>query len=268
MSSTSVREQVLNEVDYSQTGYANRELATPIGRQIPAQYVVRGHIVSFGLEKKNGKGFGAFGVNLGSKKTEMDVKMQLTLEETATGRIVKSYNEQLSFSSKGSAISLDAAGLASSLASFTNDIGKLATLQKVAGTGLQATGNSYYESPLGEVFGVVINRLVERLSRDVGGKPWTSVVVSVVNKNVVVRGGRDVGLKKGDALEVVRSTKELVDPETGLSLGNISAPSAILVVNTVQEKVSICTYKGNAKISRGDKCILTDVTTESENLGE
>ncbi len=262
------RDEILNELDYSQTSYANRELAHPVGRQIPAKYVVRGHVISFGLEKKNGKGFGAFGVNLGSKKTEMDLKMQLTLEEIATGNIVKSYTEGLRFSSKGAAIGIDAAGIASSLASFTSDIDKLKVLQKVAGTGVQFTKDSYYESPLGEVFGVVVNRLVERLAGDMVGKTWTGVVVSVVDKNVVVRGGKDVGLKKGDALQVIKSTKELVDPETGLSLGSISAPNAILVVNTVQEKVSICTYKGSARISRGDKCVLTNVRTENENIGE
>lgn len=250
------RDEILNEVDFSQTAYVNEELATQVGRQVPAEYIVRGHVVSFGQEKKDGGGLGMFGVKVGSHKTSIGVRMQLSCEEVATGAVVGSFTDDVTYCSKGSAFGFDVGALASGLSAFTNDLGKLGSLQKLAGTGLEITERSYCESPVGEVLGLVTNRLVEQLCACMEDVAWASVVISTLDDNAVIRGGGDVGLRPGDILAVFKSTGELIDPETGLSLGRISAPIGFLTVTSVQEKVSICTYRGNDKPSRGDKCIL------------
>ena len=77
-----------------------------------------------------------------------------------------------------------------------------------------------------------------------------------MDDNAIVRGGTDVGLRPGDVLDVFQSTSELIDPETGLSLGRASAPIGTVTVNEVRDKFSICTFRGEDKPSRGDKCTL------------
>jgi len=251
------RDELLNEVDYSQTAYVNREISTEVGRQIPADYIVRGHIMSFGQTQSGGGGFGAFGVKMGSKKTTISLKMQLTVEEVVTGITTESFTEELEYQNKGSALSLNVGELASGLSGFAADMESLGTLSKIAGTGVQMSNNSYYESPVGEIFGIVVNRLVEQLVRNNDQKPWSSVIVTIMDDRAIVRGGLDVGLHRGDVLDVFKSTNDLIDPESGLSLGQISAPIGRVVIDEVQDKVSIATYMGDGAPERGDRCELT-----------
>lgn len=251
---TRSRDENLNEIDFGRSGYANPNQAAPVGLQVPAEYIVRGHILSVGMDEKKGKGFGLSGIKVGSTKTEITMKMQLTLEEIATGITLNSFEQELKYSKGGRSFGVDVRGIASGLSTLTQNLDKLQTLNKVAGSGLEFSTNTYYESPFGEVIGMITNRLVEDLSNEIGVVPWSSVIVTVSGDNAVIRGGRDVGLQPGQTLTVYKSTGDLIDPETGERLGNLSAPVGELTVNQVDERVSVCAYSGKGRPQPGDRC--------------
>ena len=60
----------------------------------------------------------------------------------------------------------------------------------------------------------------------------------------------------GDRLQVLRKGEELIDPETGISLGSEDAVIGSATVSQVQEKFSIASLEGSTpQVERGDKVV-------------
>ena len=62
----------------------------------------------------------------------------------------------------------------------------------------------------------------------------------------------------GDELNVMSKGEELIDPDTGISLGSSDTKIGSVRVDTAQEKFSIASVVGmNGKPKRGDKVVST-----------
>jgi hypothetical protein len=77
-------------------------------------------------------------------------------------------------------------------------------------------------------------------------------VVTVREGQVYVNAGSESGIQAGDILEVFRVGEELVDPETGLNLGQIEEKLGQLEVTSVEEKFSIARTIGEFACERSD----------------
>jgi hypothetical protein len=69
----------------------------------------------------------------------------------------------------------------------------------------------------------------------------------------------------GDHLQIMRKGHELIDPDTGISLGGSMTPPGEIEVTQVQEKFSIARPLSlNGTPERGDKVVATTVAAPLE----
>ena len=80
----------------------------------------------------------------------------------------------------------------------------------------------------------------------------SSRVVTVRDGQVYINAGSNSGIEAGDVLAVFRIGEELVDPETGLNLGQIEEKLGELEVAAVEEKFSIARTLGEFACERND----------------
>jgi len=110
----------------------------------------------------------------------------------------------------------------------------------------------FNDTPLGEATRAAVAEAVEKIIAEIGDEPWTGRVVTVREGQVYVNAGSESGIRTGDVLEVARVGEELVDPETGLNLGQIEETLGQLEVVSVEEKFSIARPMGEFACERND----------------
>lgn len=250
------RDEVLNEQDFARSGYGNREAAARGGRLISARYLAKATVVDFDLATRSGAGVSAFGVNFSKNKARSKLVMELRLVDTESGEIVDVVRTTKSFGADAMQFRLNLAETASSLVPFTGG-GAIDDLEKLASAGISVAKNGFVQSPIGELFALAINDLVEKLLDRIADKPWQSIVVQVQDHDrVLIRGGADVGLETGAVFDVLKAGPDLIDPETGEVLERSTSRIGIIQVVEVRERVSLATILHGSGVTRGDRCEL------------
>ena len=124
--------------------------------------------------------------------------------------------------------------------------------------------SSYSKTPVGQAVIAGINQAVFELIKQVGAKPPEGSIVKADALQIYTNLGQD-SVAVGDRLQVLRKGEELIDPETGISLGGSSTVIGEIEVNQVQEKFSIAapvTMSGSPE--RGDKVVGTKIAAPLE----
>ena len=117
--------------------------------------------------------------------------------------------------------------------------------------------SSYARTPIGQAVIAGANKGVYELVKHIGADPPSGSVVRVEGSRVWVNLGRGV-VAAGDELRVVSKGEELIDPETGLSLGSMDAELGSVRVAVVQDQFSIAeTISMSGTPSRGDRVVST-----------
>lgn len=98
--------------------------------------------------------------------------------------------------------------------------------------------NSYSKTPVGQAVIAGINQAVFELIKQVGAKPPEGSVVKADAAQIYTNLGSD-SVAVGDRLQVLKKGEELIDPETGISLGGSMTSLGDIEVSQVQEKFSI-----------------------------
>lgn len=117
--------------------------------------------------------------------------------------------------------------------------------------------SNYSKTPIGQAVIAGVNQAVFELIKQVGAKPPQGAIVKADPGQIYLNLGQD-SVAVGDRLQVLRKGEELIDPETGISLGGSSTVIGEVQVNQVQEKFSIAaplTMHGVPE--RGDKVVGT-----------
>ncbi len=119
--------------------------------------------------------------------------------------------------------------------------------------------SSYSKTPVGQAVIAGINQAVFELIKQVGAKPPEGSIVKADALQIYTNLGQD-SVAVGDRLQVLRKGEELIDPETGISLGGISTVIGEIEVTQVQEKFSIASpVSMNGSPERGDKVVGTKI---------
>lgn len=93
--------------------------------------------------------------------------------------------------------------------------------------------------------------------KQIGSTPATGSVVQAKGDRVWLNLGTAV-VSVGDVLTVVSRGEELIDPETGLSLGSMDTSIGDIRVTDVQEKFSVAEIMSiDGEVNRGDKVVST-----------
>ncbi len=98
--------------------------------------------------------------------------------------------------------------------------------------------STYSKTPIGQAVIAGVNQAVFELIKEIGAKPAEGSVVKADPGQIYLNLGQD-SVALGDRLQVLRKGEELIDPETGISLGGSSTVIGEIQVNQVQEKFSI-----------------------------
>ena len=231
--------KALKEQDFGASGRVTSQSAAKIGKVIGAETLVQAVVTEYApdFEGKSG-GLGGLtdgllgGVKLG-KKNSM-VAMNFRLFDAETGEIT--FTKQVQAIVGETSFGFGAIGF---------------------GSGGAAGGafESFSKTPIGRAVIACINKGVYELVKEVGAQPAAGKIVKVSGNTVYVNIGEDA-LNVGDTLTVKAVGEELVDPETGISLGAMETEVGRLRVGKTAEKFSIATVVSkNGQFGRGDKVI-------------
>ncbi len=104
--------------------------------------------------------------------------------------------------------------------------------------GLGGFLNNYSKTPVGQAVIAGVNQAVFELIKQVGAKPPQGSIVKADAAQIYTNLGAD-SVAVGDRLQVLKKGEELIDPETGISLGGSMTSLGDIEVSQVQEKFSI-----------------------------
>ena len=232
-------DKVLKEQDFGASGRVSNASAAKIGKVLGAETLVQAVVTHYAPDFE-GKGGSLGGITDGllgglsiSKKSSL-VGMNFRMFDAETGEItftkqVKAVVGDTSFGFGGIGWGSDGA----------------------AGGAF----NSFSKTPIGRAVIACVNKGVYELVKEIGAQPPSGKIVKVSGNKVYVNIGGDA-LSAGDTLTVVALGEELVDPETGISLGQTETTVAKLQVAKTTEKFSIATVASrNGSFGRGDKVV-------------
>ena len=106
----------------------------------------------------------------------------------------------------------------------------------------------------GETETELLKRAVRKLARGLDKIPWTGKIADVEGDTVYINAGKNVGIQKGDEFTVFSLGREITDPESGNIIGYKEQEVGLVVVDTVQNKISRAKVaRGMGMIKEGDK---------------
>ena len=124
--------------------------------------------------------------------------------------------------------------------------------------------SSYSRTPIGQAVIAGVNEGVYDLAQQIGTQPATGSVVKAEGNQVWLNLGSGA-VKMGDRLEVKRKGEELIDPDTGISLGSSDTTLGEIEVTQVQEQFSIARVVAlSSNATRGDVVVSRVAPTSIE----
>jgi curli biogenesis system outer membrane secretion channel CsgG len=242
---------VLGEQDLAASGRVAKPSGAQTGNVLGAQYLVQ--VVITDYEAKTSGTDGAVGGLLKSKvpilggvkagKSTGRVGINVRLIDAETSEIT--FTKQIEAVINESNIGFGGVGFGSDLA-------------------LGGFLNSYSKTPVGQAVIAGINQGVFELVKEIGARPPRGSIVKADPTQIYLNLGQDV-VAPGDRLSVQRMGEELIDPETGISLGGSMTNLGEIEVTQVQEKFSIARPVSlNGTPQRSDVVIGTKVAEPLE----
>lgn len=240
-----VLNEALAEQDLGASGRISAPSAAKIGKVLGAQYLLQAVITNYeqGVESKTsalggllggaiGGTAGALVSGLGVSSSKGVVGMNLRLIDAQTSEIV--FSEQVETDLSESGITYGG-GIALSSAALGGFVSK------------------YSKTPVGRAVIAASNKGVYELIKQIGAKSASGSVVKADTNKVYINMGAG-SVDEGEILNVLKKGVQLIDPETGISLGSEDEYIGSIRVRTVKEKFSIAEGQNiqMASISRGD----------------
>lgn len=224
---TDMRNAAMGEQDLAKSGRTAGGDKTPVtGNLSPAQLLVKGEITHFQASTTGGNagvGIGGFRVGVGGDQAEINAVVYVV--DSTTGQIVAS-KRVVGVAKKGGLT------LGFTDRNWNADLG------------------GFKKTNVGKAVEAAIDEAVAFISSKVKDMPWTGSIVVVKDKQVYVNRGSREGIVAGQTFKV--GTSEILrDPSTGETLDVNFTTKGEIKVDTVREKISICTITSGEGIERG-----------------
>lgn len=220
-------EKILNEQSLSMSGIVTPQSAAQAGNMLGVELAIMGSVTEFGWARGSKdvqiKGFG-----LGVASSSATVAVDVRFVNTTTGEIVSAENVRKEKSKKGLKVNTDDVN-------FNNQ-------------------NDFDESLVGKATREAIGQLVQMLDTALTSLPWQAKIIKGT-PDIFINVGSEAGVGVGDVLVVYRAGEELVDPDTGLSLGSVETKIGTIRVvdNTLGNgKASKCVAIEGSQFNRND----------------
>lgn len=225
-------DKVLQEQALGQSGVVTPESAAKAGKMLGAEIAVVGAVTEFGHKKQStGGALKRIGVGAAVSKQSATVGVDVRIVNISTGEILKAENVRKENAKSG--LSLDTRE-----GSFDNQA-------------------QFDESVVGKATRAAIEEIVKLLDEQTGGNaPWEAKVVMMKDGQVIINAGSETEVKVGERFAVYRGGEEMVDPDTGESLGaEETKVGEIEVVNNNfggKGKASSCKIVSGSDFQKGD----------------
>lgn len=225
---------ILREQELALGGIVNPETAAKQRRVIGAEWIIKGEVTELEVEAR-GKGFSVglpipglpAGIRFGGKKSGAHIGVDLRIMDSTTGAIVQSHYVSAESKTKGMAIGFDSAW---------GSIG----------------GDTFSKSPLGKATRNAVIDAVNFIVAQRKAMPWTGRIVQNRNGQIYLNAGANAGLQAGQTFVILSPMDELVDPETGLTLGTVEQRVGEIRIEKVEGKFSIARATTEYAPRRGD----------------
>ena len=239
-----VLDQTLREQDLGASGRISKPSSARVGKILGAEFLFQGVVTHYetGVEKKGGGLGGLIGGSAGAllggfavKSSKAIIGMNFRLINAETSEIV--YTDQVQVDLSESGLTFGGLGFA-------------------GGGGLGGFLSNYSKTPIGQAVIAAVHKGVFDLVKAVGSAASTGSVIKVKGSQVYLNQGSS-SVSVGDKLILMQRGEELIDPDTGLSLGGEDERIGEVQVTSVKEKYSIAKPVGikASKIRRGDKVV-------------
>ncbi|HDH97346.1 MAG TPA: hypothetical protein ENF73_06445, partial [Proteobacteria bacterium] len=211
--------KLLEEQKLERTAGFDPATAARAGRLLGVNAVVIGAITEFGVKQE---GVEAFGYKKKVQTAECTVDIRVV--ETETGRVL--------YADSGHGI-------------FTYETKEFMGMGQKAG---------YNQVLADKALRAAISQFLNNVIAQISYIEWSGRIAKVSGNQIIVNAGQQTGLKIGDVLVVRGLGEEVIDPDTGLSLGREPGPvkGEIQVVEFFGEDASICKVVSGAGFAVGD----------------
>ncbi len=188
-------EQIMKEQALGMSGAVTPESAAKAGKMLGAEIAIIGAVTEFGYKKQStGGALKKIGIGASVSKQSATVGIDVRFVNTTSGEILKAENIRKEKKNLGG--SLDTEDIR-----FTDQ-------------------DKFDESLVGKATREAIEEIVKLLGEQGGGSGvWEAKVVMMKDGQVIINGGSETGVKNGERFVVYRAGEEMIDPDTGESLG-------------------------------------------------
>ncbi len=225
---------LLREQELAAVGIVAKESAAKVGALVGAQILIKGDITEFEPTSKGsgvtvGLGFLKLplGLRLGGEAQTAHVALDIRLLDASTGHVLQSHRVEAKARGAGVGVGVDA---------------------QVVSVG----GDHFFKTPVGQATRQAISKAVALVHQSVAAIPWAGRVVEILDGKLYLNAGTDAQIKVGDTFVVSTMRKDLIDPDSGLSLGALEEKLGDVRVEEVQEKFAVARPLGDFQPKRGD----------------
>jgi hypothetical protein len=185
--------KIMDEQNLGQSGRVTEQSAAQVGKLLGVELAIVGAVTEFG-SAEGGTSGRIKGIGLGVKKSSATVAIDVRFVNTTTGEILAADNIRKEESKSGLSLSTPQFG-------FDNR-------------------NDFDSSLAGKATREAINAIMSMVDAQMAQLPWEGKIILVKDATIYMKPGSDAGVKIGDAFTVYSAGEELIDPDTGLSLGS------------------------------------------------
>lgn len=222
-------QDMLGEQEMGQAGIIKKETAAKVGQVLGAQIIVRGVVSEFQQnESGGGGGIGIGGFGFGLRSSNAHVAVDIRLIDSTTGQVLQSHNAAGKAESSGVGVSAISRDVNFNAASFRN-------------------------APIGQATRQAISNAVSFIIATMEKVPFSAKVIKFDKGKVYINAGSSMNIHSGLNFSVYSVGEDIVDPDTGLTLGADEKLIGTVEVQDVQEKYSIGTFRSDTgQIKKGD----------------
>jgi curli biogenesis system outer membrane secretion channel CsgG len=220
-------QSLMDEQNLGMTGRVTEQSAAQIGKLLGVELALVGAVTEFGYTQgEKGGRFGGFGVGLKNQKATVAVDVRFI--NTSTGEIIAAENIRKEESSGGISVSTPQID-------FNNQ-------------------NDFDNSIVGKATRACIEDIMGLIEKQMTSVAWEGKIILVQGATLFIKPGEDAGVKVGDTFAVYSQGQDLIDPDTGLSLGSEEAKIGMIEVTSLVSggKAAKAVAKMGSGFQKGD----------------
>jgi curli biogenesis system outer membrane secretion channel CsgG len=186
-------QKILNEQKLGQSGLVNPRSAAQVGKLLGVKLAIMGVITEFShsTEKTGGK---IKWLDVGVSTQKATVAIEVRFVNTTTGEIIAAENVRRVKSKSGLKLSAPEFGI--------------------------KDRDGFDNSLIGKATREAVDSIVSMIENQMQQLPWQGKIIKVSGNTVYIKPGSDAGVKIGDTFAIYTRGEELIDPDTGISLGS------------------------------------------------